>query len=152
LPGDSGLQSQREIPVKSSRKQASLSKQATVAEKPKKKRGRRISKMLRSKMREARYLLLLLGSLVIADGLISNYIVNNGLGKEGNPFLQDIVGQTSFIFIKSAGAIIGGLLLWRVFRKHHRLGWASIVFYIVIYTSILWLNLATWFIAQHGLA
>ena len=88
---------------------------------------------------------------MVADGLISNFIVRNGLGEEGNPFLQSIVGQSSFIFIKFAGAVIGGVILWRVFRKHHRLGLASIIFYIVVYTTILWLNLATWFIAQHNL-
>ena len=152
LPRGNAVLSQQEMTRKASKKQVNLSKQTSVTQhsRPKTRRGR-ISKLLLSKMRQVRFLLCLLGSLMVADGLISNFIVRNGLGEEGNPLLQSIVGQSSFIFIKLAGAVIGGILLWRVFKKHHRLGLASIIFYILVYTTILWLNLATWFIAQHDI-
>jgi hypothetical protein len=114
-------------------------------------RQRKMSKWLHGKIRQARYLLILLVGLVVADGLISNFIVQNGLGKEGNPFIQNIVGQSSFVFIKLVGAFISAIILWRVIRKHTRLGLVSIIFYIVVYTTILWLNLMTWFIASHNL-
>ena len=137
---------------KNSLKQASIPKRAAIPPRRRSKRGQgKVSRLLRSKMREARYQLCLLGSLVVADGLISNYIVRSGLGREGNPFIQSIVGQTSFIFIKLTAAFISALILWKVFRKHPRLGLVSIIFFIVIYTAILWWNLTTWFIAQHNL-
>jgi len=113
-------------------------------------RHMRTSKLLRSKIRRARYLLCLLFSLVVADGIISNFIVQNGLGREGNPFIQSIVGQTSFIFLKLSAAFISALILWKVFRQHTRLGLVSIIFFVMLYTAILWWNLTGWFIAQHN--
>jgi len=114
-----------------------------------KSRHMRISKLLRSRIRRARYLLCLLFSLVVADGIISNFIVQSGLGIEGNPFIQSIVGQTSFIFLKLSAAFISALILWKVFRQHTRLGLVSIIFFVMLYTAILWWNLTGWFIAQH---
>ena len=111
----------------------------------------KVSKLLRSKIKQVRYLLYLLGSLVIADGIFSNFIVRSGFGKEGNPFIQSIVGQTSFVFIKLTGACLSALILWKVFKQHPRLGLASIIFFVVLYTAILWWNLSIWFIAQHNL-
>jgi hypothetical protein len=113
-------------------------------------RHMRMSKLLRSKIRRARYLLCLLFSLVVADGIISNFIVQSGLGREGNPFIQSIVGQTSFIFLKLSAAFISALILWKVFRQHTRLGLVSIIFFVMLYTAILWWNLTGWFIAQHN--
>ncbi len=135
--------------------QDSKKRHSRIATVPQRRRSKlrqwKVSKLLRGKIRQARYLLCLLVGLVVADGLISNFIVQSGLGKEGNPFLQSIVGQTSFVFIKLVGAFISALLLWKVFRKHRKLGLVSIIFYIVVYTTILWLNLSTWFIASHNL-
>ena len=137
---------------KNSLKQASISKRAAIPSRRRSKRGQgKVSRLLRSKMSEARYLLCLLGSLVVADGLISNYIVRSGLGREGNPFIQSIVGQTSFIFIKLTAAFIGALILWNVFRQHPRLGLVSIIFFVVLYTAIVWWNLTNWFVAEHNL-
>jgi len=114
-------------------------------------RSRRITRLLRTRIRQARYLVVLLGSLVVADGVISNFIVQSGSGMEGNPFLQSIVGQTGFVFLKLSGALSGALILWRVFRRHTRLGLVSIIFFAVAYTAILWWNLATWFIGSYNL-
>lgn len=114
-----------------------------------KRRKARVSKLLRRKMRQARYLLGLLASMIVADGLISNHIVNSGFGTEGNPFIESIVGQTSFISVKVAAAMISALIMWRVFRRHHRLGLASIILFVFLYTVILWWNLSVWFIGSH---
>lgn len=114
-------------------------------------RHMRMSKVLRSKIRRARYLLCLLFSLVVADGIISNFIVQSGLGREGNPFIQSIVGQTSFIFLKFSAAFVSALILWKVQRQHTRLGLVSIIFFIILYTVILWWNLTSWFITQHDI-
>ncbi len=114
-------------------------------------RHMRMSKLLRSKIRRARYLLCLLFSLVVADGIISNFIVQSGLGREGNPFIQSIVGQTSFIFLKLSAAFISALILWKVLKQHTRLGLISIIFFVMLYTAILWWNLTGWFIARHDI-
>jgi hypothetical protein len=114
-------------------------------------RHTRMSELLHGRIRRARYLLCLLFSLVVADGIISNFIVQSGLGREGNPFIQSVVGQTSFIFLKLSAAFISALVLWKVFRKHTRLGLISIILFIMLYTAILWWNLTGWFIAQHNI-
>jgi len=137
---------------KNSLKQASISKRAAKPRRRRSKLGQgKVSRLLRSKIHQVRYLLCLLGSLVVADGIISNFIVRSGLGREGNPFIQSIVGQTSFVFMKLTAAFIGALILWKVFRQHPRLGLVSIIFFVVLYTAILWWNLTIWFIAQHNL-
>lgn len=113
------------------------------------KQGRtRRRRLLPIKIRRAGYLLCVLVVLVVADGLISNFIVRRGLGREGNPFLESMVGQTSFLSIKLLGALIGAMILWKVFSRHPKLGMASIIFFVVAYTLILWWNLAVIFIAQ----
>lgn len=130
--------------VKNSFKQASISKVDLSRKQGKLKSGR----LLPVRIRRAGYLLCLLLGLVVVDGLLSNFIVQMGVGQEGNPFIRSIVGQTSFISIKLLAALIGGLLLWRVFIRHPKLGLVSIIFFVVLYTAILWWNLAIFFIAQ----
>ncbi len=135
--------------VKNSFKQASISKVENVPRNRSGKQGKlKSGRLLTIRIRRAGYLLCLLLGLVIADGLLSNFIVQMGVGKEGNPFIQSIVGQTSFISIKLLAALIGGLILWRVFSRHPKLGLVSIMFFVVLYTAILWWNLAIFFIAQ----
>ena len=137
---------------KNSLKQASNSKRAAIPRRRRFKLGQaKLNKLLRGRIRQARYLLCLLGSLIVADGIISNFIVLSGLGTEGNPFIQSIVGQTSFVFLKLIAAFFGALILWKVFKQHRRLGLASIIFFVVLYTAILWWNLGIWFISQHNI-
>lgn len=132
-----------QLMVKNSFKKASISKVDLSRKQGKLKSGR-----LPARIRRAGYLLCLLLGLVVVDGLLSNFIVQMGVGKEGNPFIRSIVGQTSFISIKLLSALIGGLLLWRVFIRHPKLGLVSIIFFVVFYTAIVWWNLAIFFIAQ----
>ena len=101
-------------------------------------------------MQQARYLIGLLASMVMADGLISNHIMSNGLGAESNLIIESIVGQASFILVKVIAAIISAMILWKVFKRHPRLGLVSIILFVIIYTGILWWNLFTWFIGTHS--
>lgn len=103
-----------------------------------------------SNMRQARYLLCLLCSLVVADAIVSNFIVRNGLGAEGNPFIQSVVGQASFVFLKLSAACFSSIILWKVFKRHQGLGLVSIVLFVVLFTAIIWWNLGIWFIGQHN--
>ena len=53
---------------------------------------------------------ILLGTLVaaiVADGVITKFLVLNRLATEGNPFLQFWVGEDAFLVIK----LLGGLLV-----------------------------------------
>lgn len=85
------------------------------------------------------YLLITLIVLVILDGIITEYIVDGGVGREANPILEPLVGQTGFMVIKTAGALLCALILWDVYRRFPRVGtmaaWIAVTGYGVI---VLW--------------
>jgi len=62
-------------------------------------------------IRRIRCLLGTMFALVVADGLISNYLTILGLGTEWNPLLRALVGQEHFLAIKVAGALVSALIL-----------------------------------------
>jgi hypothetical protein len=133
-------------------KQNSIPKRATIPKTSHPKRRRvKVSKFLKSRMQQARYLIGLLVCMVVADGLISNNIVSNSLGFEGNLIIESIVGQASFVLLKVVAALISASILWRVFKKHPRLGLVTIILFVSVYTAILWWNLFTWFIGTHNI-
>ena len=51
------------------------------------------------------YLLSALVVLVVGDGLITQFLIKGGLGREGNPLLAPIAGGGNFLLIKVAGAL-----------------------------------------------
>lgn len=55
--------------------------------------------------------------LVIADGFVTEFMVGNGFGREGNPFLEGIVGEPVFILLKIAGALLVAFLLWDMYKR-----------------------------------
>ncbi len=132
-------------------KQSSIPGEAAIPKTSRPKRRRvKVSKFLKSRMQQARYLIGLLASLVVADGLISNHIMSNGIGTESNLIIESIVGQTSFVLIKLTAAIVSALILWKVFKRYPRLGLVYVILFVIIYTGILWWNLFTWFIGTHS--
>ena len=53
-------------------------------------------------------------ALVVVDGLISNFLMTHGLGREWDPVLQTLVGGENFLLIKVAGAFLSALILWDI--------------------------------------
>lgn len=98
-----------------------------------------------SGVRDVRCLLGLLSALVVADGLISQFVVRTGVGQETNPFLSPFMSNASFLLLKVLGALLSALLLWYIYGRHPKLGLASIMFFVGLYTGILWWNLAVFF-------
>ena len=86
-----------------------------------------------------KYLLSLLVIFVVSDGLVTNYLISNGLGREGNPLLQPLVGDIGFIILKIVGALLCAVILWDVSRRYRKLALITtscgVVFYAVI---VLW--------------
>jgi hypothetical protein len=98
--------------------------------------------------RRMKYLLLLLVMLVVADGLISQFVTRHGFGHEGNPFLSTFVGEGNFLLLKAAGALLGALVLWDIYKSRPKVGLISSVLFVALYTGIVFWNLAVFFIAQ----
>jgi hypothetical protein len=88
---------------------------------------------------------IILGSLfaaVVADGVITKYLVSKGFAVESNPFLGDWVNNDAFFILKICGAVLALLYLWSIYRRHPKLsiGFSSLL--LAIYTFIVFWNLS----------
>ena len=95
-----------------------------------------------SRIRRVEHLLGTLLSLVVADGLISQFLIKSGLGQEGNPFLRVLVTSNDFLIIKMCGAILCVLILWNIARRLPRLIFIFSTCFVGLYTAILFWNIA----------
>ena len=92
-----------------------------------------------------KYLLGLLIIFVTADGLLTHFLIDGGLAREGNPFLQPLVGDIGFIILKAAGALVCAFILWDIYRRFPRVAviatWCFVAAYgvIVLWNSSLFL-------------
>ncbi|MFC1970946.1 DUF5658 family protein [Chloroflexota bacterium] len=91
------------------------------------------------KVRGSQRLKLLLSLLIllnIADARLSQSLIEAGIGREGNPFLEGIVGQSNFVILKVAGVVLCILFLWDIHRRHPRLATITTSFFIIFYSAI----------------
>ena len=95
-----------------------------------------------------KYLLGALIALVVSDGLISHFVVAHGLAYEGNPFLQPLVGEQSFLVIKVVGALLCALILWNIYKRRHQMSVISSWCFVGFYAGIVTWNLYVFFIGQ----
>jgi hypothetical protein len=101
----------------------------------------RVPKSFRIESRTARYTLYALFCIVVADGLITQFLVRGGHGLEVNPFLRAWVGQGWFLAIKVSGAFLATLLLWIKYNVKPRLVYTITVVVLAFYTTIVLWNL-----------
>ena len=92
-------------------------------------------------LRKIEYLLGTLLALVVADGIISQFLIEEGLGKEGNPFLRTLAADSNFLIIKMCGAIICVIILWNLARRKQRLVFIFSSIVVLVYTAILFWNI-----------
>ena len=101
-----------------------------------------------AEIRQVRNLLGVLIAVVVADGLLSHFLITHGIGREANPFLQPFIDDTNFLFIKVAGALLSSLVMWGTYKKHPGITLTSILCFVALYTGILYWNLAVFFASQ----
>jgi hypothetical protein len=97
-------------------------------------------------LRRIEYLLGTLLSLVVADGLISQFLIKTGIGQEGNPFIRAVVTENNFLVIKMCAAIICVIILWNVARRLPRLIFIFSACFVGLYTAILFWNLGVFLV------
>ncbi len=85
--------------------------------------------------------------LVILDGIVTNLLVHAQLAREGNPFLQAMVGGGNFLIFKASGALLCAMILWDIHRRWQKLALASVACFIAVYTGIVIWNLSIFFVA-----
>ena len=88
-----------------------------------------------------KYLLGLLVGFEILDGVMSYFLVRGGLGREGNPFLQPMVGEVSFLVLKVVGGLICALILWDIYKRFPRVALISTSCFVAFYVVIVVWNL-----------
>ena len=88
-----------------------------------------------------KYLLGLLTGFVISDGLLSYFLIERGLAREGNPFLVPIVGEGNFMVLKVVGAILCVIILWDIYKRFPKLALISTSCLVVICGVIVIWNL-----------
>ncbi len=93
-----------------------------------------------------RYLLGLLIVFVVADGLLTNSLLERGIAREGNPFLQPIVGEAGFIIIKAVGVLLCAVILWDIYKRFPRVALISTSFFVVFYGVIVLWNSSLFFL------
>ena len=87
---------------------------------------------------------ILLGALiavVVADGVITKFLVLNGFATEKNPFLQFWVGTDVFLTIKLLGGLLAALYLWGIYKRNPKLSIACSSLFLTAYTFIIFWNL-----------
>ncbi len=87
-----------------------------------------------------RYILLLLVSLVVADGLITQFLIASGIAREGNPLLLNLLTAGNFMPIKIAGALLSGILLANMYRHQPKMALITSCCFIAVYTGIVYWN------------
>jgi len=85
---------------------------------------------------------ILLGTLiafVILDGILTEFLLKQGLAREINPFLQPLVGDIGFMALKVVGSLLVAFILWDIYRRFPRVAviatWIAVAGYGVI---VLW--------------
>ena len=101
----------------------------------------KVPKRFNVRSRKMRLTLYTLFSVIVADGLLTKFLVTNGRALEVNPILQAWVGQDLFLAIKVSGAFLATLLLWIKYNRKPKLMYAATVAFLAFYTSIVFWNL-----------
>jgi hypothetical protein len=101
----------------------------------------KVPEFLHIESRTVRYVLCVLFGIIVADGLISQFLVTGGYGSEGNPLLMSWVGRESFLAIKIAAAFLVTLFLWIKYNANPRLVYMVAVVALGSYTIIVYWNL-----------
>ena len=99
-----------------------------------------------TRLRRIEYLLGTLLSLVVADGLISQFLIRSGIGQEGNPFLKVLVAEGNFLIVKMCGAIICVLILWNMAKRLPRLVFIVSSCLVALYTALLFWNIVVFLV------
>ena len=83
--------------------------------------------------------------LVVADGIISNFLVTQGLCLEANPFLRLWVVEPSFLTVKIVAGILVTLLLWDIYKRNQRLSFIASTYCVIVYTATVYWNVFAYF-------
>jgi hypothetical protein len=88
-----------------------------------------------------RFMLYTLFALIVADGLLTQFLVTGGFGSETNPFLRAWIGQDMFLAFKVSGAFLVVVYLWFKHSQRPKLVFTVTLLSLVFYTAVIFWNL-----------
>jgi hypothetical protein len=89
-----------------------------------------------------RYALLLLVSLILADGIITEYVTYYGLAWESNPILRGLLPTGHFMLVKIVGSLMVVLLLGSIYRQQPKIATTATWLFVLVYTGIVYWNIS----------
>ena len=95
-----------------------------------------------------RLMLYTLFGLIVADGLITEFLVTGGLALEKNPLLQAWIGQDSFLALKASGALMVAVFLWIKYDAKPKLMFTITAAALAFYGAIVFWNSFVFLITQ----
>jgi hypothetical protein len=77
--------------------------------------------------------------MVIADGVLTNLLIQKDIAREANPFLESIAGDMGLIIFKVVGVALAVFILWDIYRRSPKLAfWVSAIFLLVYAAIVAW--------------
>ena len=92
-----------------------------------------------------KYLLTLLCSLEVLDGITTHWAATKGLIREWNPLVNHIAGDWYFILMKAFGALFCSFILYRIYKRFPKIGIISTNSIVMFYGIVLLWNSYTLF-------
>jgi len=92
-------------------------------------------------------MLVLLVGVVVADGVVTRFLITHQLGLEANPFLKVWIKNDLLLLIKLVGATLAALILWIVYQRKPMLAWITTSIFIAIYALLVLWNITVYYIA-----
>lgn len=86
---------------------------------------------------QMKYLLIVLVGFVILDGLLTEFLIDGGIAREGNPFLEPLVGDLGFMILKVAGSLLCAFILWDIFKRFPKIAIVATWCFVVAYAGII---------------
>ncbi len=100
-----------------------------------------ISENIHARGYQIRILIGALFAAIVADGIITMYLIRTGLAREGNPFMEYWVAQNQLIFYKVCGGILVAICLWSIYRRKPMVSIAFTSILLAVYVAIITWNL-----------
>lgn len=101
----------------------------------------KMHKLFAVKSYTAKLMLYTLFGLIVADGLMTQFLVTNGHASEANPFVEALVYEDLFLATKILSAFLVTSLLWIKYNVHPALIYRAISVFTAIYTGIVFWSL-----------
>jgi len=90
---------------------------------------------------QTKLLLVILVLLNLADAIVSQFIILNGYGFEGNLLLSYWVTKNEFVLIKAGASILAAILLWDLSRRSPKRTLTITTIIVCFYTVIVIWNI-----------